>query len=85
VEWLALGWCSDGFAWEQMCEPKISKDITTTRPKRGIYKNILNCSDKTLGFGFRVSMETKGALGLTGSLLPYPGTEKRRNNIINFK
>jgi hypothetical protein len=39
---------------------KMSKDIAvTTRPKRGIYQNLLNFSDGTLLFGFRVSIETK--------------------------
>jgi hypothetical protein len=40
-----------------MLNQKMSKDIATTRPKRGICKNILNCSDKTLGFF--VLIETK--------------------------
>jgi hypothetical protein len=38
---------------------KMSKYIATTRPNRGIYQNILNCSDETVRFGFRVSIETK--------------------------
>jgi hypothetical protein len=42
-----------------MLNQNVSKDIATTRPKRGIYKNVLNCSDKTLGFGLCVSIETK--------------------------
>jgi hypothetical protein len=37
----------------------MSKDIATTRLKRGIFKNVLNCSDETLGFGLCVLIETK--------------------------
>jgi hypothetical protein len=42
-----------------MLNQKMSKDIATTRPKRGIYENTLNCSDKAHRFGFRVSIEKK--------------------------
>jgi hypothetical protein len=42
-----------------MLNQKMSKDIATTRLKRGIFKNVLNCSDETLGFGLCVSIETK--------------------------
>jgi hypothetical protein len=42
-----------------MLNQNMSKDVATTRPKRGIYKNALNCSDETLGFGLCVSIETK--------------------------
>jgi hypothetical protein len=31
-----------------MLNQKMSNDITTTRPDRGIHKNILNFSDNTL-------------------------------------
>jgi hypothetical protein len=42
-----------------MLNQKTSKDVANTRPKRGIYKNVLNCSNETLGFGLCVSIETK--------------------------
>jgi hypothetical protein len=42
-----------------MLNQKMSKDIATTRLKRGIFKNVLNCSDETLGFGLCVMIDTK--------------------------